>query len=1311
MANKLCMGCMEYYDDRYDICPHCGYIDGKKADESYHLAPGTVIQGKYIVGKSIGYGGFGVTYIGYDPVLERKVAIKEYLPGEFATRSEGDTSVSVFTNEEKEEQFFNGIDKFVDEAKRLESLQGIPGVVGVFDTFKENNTAYIVMEYLDGETLKEKLAREGKMDFADAMNYIVPILDALTEVHAHGMLHRDISPDNIFVTKDGQVKLIDFGAARYATMTHSKSLSVIVKQGYAPQEQYRSRGDQGPWTDVYACAAVVYKMITGVTPEDSMERGKKDSLKKPSELGVKLPTNKRNALMNALNLKIEDRTQSTADFKDELLRNGPVKKRKVTIKAMDIGRWPLWVKITSGVAAAAVLTVGLLWAFGVISFIPGGPGNHGKNGVMVPMVVGSTVMDATDSIKAKELNVSIVDRQKSDELPKNVVLSQNPSDGQYVETGSVIKMVISDGGEIIYLPNFIGMEKKDATSQIAELGINDVSYTDEESAIAKGRICSQSIAEGTEVGKGDKLTLGVSKGMSGYSENSMTTVPDFISRSWSESVDAAATGHVYVYVLGTEYSSQIPKGQVMKQDTEAGSSVKEGTEIGLTISLGVKTVRVPDVTYKSKEEAEEIMQRAGLQIRFVDEDVEANNNIVMKDHVTRMDVEAGTEVSEETEITVYLSLGSPEQEESETENTTEKKTEANTQKKTETETSTSTETPKPVFDPSMIINKSEEEGKKVISSFGLTPKRNPVENKDVSNGTITRASVSGNTVNYDVVENKKTDTTVTFDLNSIIGLSEQEGLKKIKSAGLTAGNRSVSKTYGDKKDGTITSASKNGNSIDYAVVENFKTSMIVGETEAKAKTVIAEYGLNAKKEDAKKTYGGSKDGTVYSATVSGDTVKYSLVENFQTTMIVGKNEATAKSIIKEYGLSVGTKSIKKTYAGGPGSADGAIYSAVIEGTNVNYSVVENFSVDMIIGLGEGKAKETIKEYGLNVGEKSLTKISGGYASGTVKSASIDGNAVNYTVVEGFSTNLIIGLSESEAKSVVSEYGMTMGTRSVKKTYGSSPNGTIYDASVNGNSVNYSVVENFDKSMILGKTEVNALSMIKEYGLSVGTRTQIHNTSYSNGQICAANISGSSVYYSVTNNNKHTEYRYRTVTSYDEKTTTSNSSPGTGYDLYDTKSTDTYGDWGSWSNWSQSAVSSSTTRQVEMEGAIQLGRYRRPSDNHQEDHPFSGGELEERVFRYSEITKADPFQWSGSVTQRWMCDYWNVGWNSQCFYHNAQGIYWTWEGIVYRYRDRTKSTTTTYYWRKKIWSAWSSWSSTYVSETSTREVEEQQVYDY
>ena len=247
MADKLCMGCMETYNDKYDVCPHCGYVDGTAPKEAYHLIPGTVIEGRYIVGKVIGNGGFGVTYIGYDPVLNQKIAIKEYLPGEFSTRAMGSPDVTVFSGE-KEEQFASGIIKFVEEARRLAKFKHTPGIVDIHDSFQANHTAYIIMEYIDGETLKEKLEREGRIPVDEALNIMMPVIGALKEVHKEGILHRDISPDNIMISKTGEVKIIDFGAARFATTTHSRSLSVLVKPGYAPEEQYRSRGDQGTWT-------------------------------------------------------------------------------------------------------------------------------------------------------------------------------------------------------------------------------------------------------------------------------------------------------------------------------------------------------------------------------------------------------------------------------------------------------------------------------------------------------------------------------------------------------------------------------------------------------------------------------------------------------------------------------------------------------------------------------------------------------------------------------------------------------------------------------------------------------------------------------------------------------------------------------------------------------------------------------------------------------------------------------------------------------------------------------------------------------
>ena len=265
------MGCMETYREELGICPYCGYADGTPVEEQIHMEPGTVLRDRYVIGKVLGFGGFGVTYIGWDNKLEMKVAVKEYLPSEFSTRMPGQTMVTVFRGE-KQEQFREGLKKFVDEAKRLANFKNEEGVVRVYDSFTENETAYIVMEYLEGETLAELLEREGAIPEDRAVEMMMPVMKSLEVIHSAGILHRDIAPDNIFITKDGTTKLIDFGASRYATTSHSRSLSVIIKPGYSPEEQYRSRGDQGPHTDVYALAATLYKMITGKTPPDAMER-------------------------------------------------------------------------------------------------------------------------------------------------------------------------------------------------------------------------------------------------------------------------------------------------------------------------------------------------------------------------------------------------------------------------------------------------------------------------------------------------------------------------------------------------------------------------------------------------------------------------------------------------------------------------------------------------------------------------------------------------------------------------------------------------------------------------------------------------------------------------------------------------------------------------------------------------------------------------------------------------------------------------------------------------------------------------------
>lgn len=458
-----CLGCMREYKDEYQVCPYCGYEVGTPPKEAYHMVPGTLLAGRYTVGQVLGFGGFGVTYIGYDNVLERKVAIKEYLPSEFSTRIPGQTEVTTYAGE-RTEQFNSGLTKFLDEAKTLAKLQSANGVVQIYNSFQENNTAYIVMEYLEGKTLKTYLEETEKIPVEEAKEILHPIITALKEVHALGIIHRDIAPDNIFLTNDGRVKLLDFGASRFATTSHSKSLSVIIKQGYAPVEQYRSRGDQGPWTDVYSLSATLYKMITGITPEDAMERIEKEELKKPSKLGIDIPKNTENAIMNALNIKIEDRTHDIEAFEKELYHDENVKLKIVHLKKADVGKWPLWAKLTVSGASVAVATFAVLLITGVISFsrieIPEFLIPDGKT--RVPNVVNEEVDYAQTTLKDAELYFQIVDKQYSEYIPQDMVLTQSINRGKIVDVNGVVEVVVSGGLEHIFMVDVYGYNKDEA---------------------------------------------------------------------------------------------------------------------------------------------------------------------------------------------------------------------------------------------------------------------------------------------------------------------------------------------------------------------------------------------------------------------------------------------------------------------------------------------------------------------------------------------------------------------------------------------------------------------------------------------------------------------------------------------------------------------------------------------------------------------------------------------------------------------------------------------------------------------------------
>ncbi len=265
------------------VCPECGRPYGSVKAESFALKPGTILDGKYLVGEMLGQGGFGITYIGFDLLLEQKVAIKEYYPMSTGMVSRENSTTVVWSSAVMQKSGMEkGFDSFLKEARKMAKLGGIPGVVGVKSVFIQNETAYIVMDFIEGETLLKKLQREGPMDYGTCISLMTPIMQALAEVHKHGIIHRDISPDNIMVQSDGKLILLDLGAAKDLDIQgkdgNVQSSQMVAKHGFSPVEQYGQAGKIGPWTDVYAMAATIYYCCTGVLPPSATDRMIEDTL-------------------------------------------------------------------------------------------------------------------------------------------------------------------------------------------------------------------------------------------------------------------------------------------------------------------------------------------------------------------------------------------------------------------------------------------------------------------------------------------------------------------------------------------------------------------------------------------------------------------------------------------------------------------------------------------------------------------------------------------------------------------------------------------------------------------------------------------------------------------------------------------------------------------------------------------------------------------------------------------------------------------------------------------------------------------------
>lgn len=311
----LCLNCFRL-KGQSRICPNCGFSEDTGPAQPYYLPPGTVLGEHFVVGTVIGVGNYGITYRCYDTTLGVVVAVKEFFPTGFVFRDQGKKRVELLAQNQGH-RYRDKVQRFMMEAQSIAQFGKAEDIVHVYDFFEENNTAYIIMEYVDDLLLQDYLEQHGKLEVQTALKIAESIVGAVKKLHAKGIIHRDISPDNIFLAKDHSIKLFDFGSA---SLKGSQVIGEkVIKPGYTAPEQYPGvESGPGFYTDIYSLGAILYHMVTGMRPIEASKRWRQDTLKTPAELGIRIDPVLDRAIMEAMAIEPELRCQSIGSFDEAI---------------------------------------------------------------------------------------------------------------------------------------------------------------------------------------------------------------------------------------------------------------------------------------------------------------------------------------------------------------------------------------------------------------------------------------------------------------------------------------------------------------------------------------------------------------------------------------------------------------------------------------------------------------------------------------------------------------------------------------------------------------------------------------------------------------------------------------------------------------------------------------------------------------------------------------------------------------------------------------------------------------------------------
>lgn len=578
---------------------HHGAAEGDEADILFLLHPGMLLTDRYKIVAVLGHGGFGAIYKAWDTKLEIHVAIKEYFQSGVADRIPGEQRVFVFSDK-KQAEFQRGLERFMEEARNTVKFGNYENIVNVYDYFEKNGTAYIVMEYLKGTTLGERLAKQGRMPVNEAKEIIIRILQALCEVHKAGILHRDVTPENIFLTTEGRIKLLDFGAAGFVDRHNIKRSPVILRTGYSPIEQYTSKGQQGPCTDVYAVAATFYKMITGITPNDALQRAAKDTMKSPSSLGIRINKETERALLHALSINVEKRTRTAENFLEELCKGKSCFNRKI-LRMIVIG-------------------VLILFLFGGIML------RQFSMKKEAPALEECSLFLSTCCVAAQSV--------RTDTMPdeEDRTLNFSSSDARV-------------------MPDIREFMLEDAKVLLDTMEIGCEVIEEENPEVAPGAVISQSIAPKALIEQ-ESVVLIAAKDKQQEPGEETIQVEDLTGRLYEEVKQELREKGVYLAKCAWEYHGDLPMGSIMSQRITPGTEISRGEVIAVAVNVGYTQTAVPDVTGRKSDEAVNTLQKSGFTVTLTYE----NSAEIPADSIIGQDI-AREKRTVGTNITLCVSLG------------------------------------------------------------------------------------------------------------------------------------------------------------------------------------------------------------------------------------------------------------------------------------------------------------------------------------------------------------------------------------------------------------------------------------------------------------------------------------------------------------------------------------------------------------------------------------------------------------------------------------------------------------------------------